>query len=74
MSNRDWNPSVDNPAINSWYPCKHRDDYCKIVLQSRSTELMATLYKVVSMRGADIGFDLTLPMARVVIMTNTYRR
>ena len=71
--NRDWY-SNDRPALNSWYQCKRGDDYYKIIIQSHSTEQFRTLYRVVSMRGADIGFDLTLSMARVLIMKETFRR
>ena len=75
--NKDWYPAYDKPAINTWYPCKRGDDYYKILLQSPSREengirLTAT-YRVVSMRGADIGFDLTLSMARILIMKETRR-
>lgn len=62
------------PALNSWYPCKHQDDYLKIILWSPATDTQTARYKVVSMRGADIGFDLTIGMARNLIYTNTHRR
>ena len=75
--NRDWYPN-DKPALNSWYPCRRGDDYYKIILQAQAHAEngihMDTTYRVVSMRGADIGFDLTLSMARVLIMKETYRR
>ena len=72
--NRDWFPEQgDRPSINTWYPCKRHDDYWKIILQSYSNETHTALYKVVSMRGADVGFDLTLSMARVMIMKETRR-
>ena len=75
--NTDWYPAYDKPAINSWYPCKRGDDYYKIILQSRSRDengiRLESTYRVVSMRGADIGFDLTLSMARVLIMKETRR-
>ena len=68
-----WLPG-DRPALNTWYPCKHEDDYYKIILQQNRTDLYGPMYRVVSMRGADIGFDLTMAMARTMIMTETYRR
>ena len=76
--NKDWYPEAgDKPAINTWYPCKRGDDYYKIILQHRACEdkgiRLSATYHVVSMRGADIGFDLTLPMARAMIMTETRR-
>ena len=72
--NRDWFPNAgDKPAVNTWYPCKHGDDYYKIILQQHRTEMYGPLYRVVSMRGADIGFDLTLAMARTIICTETRR-
>ena len=75
--NRDWSIKYDKPAINTWYPCKRGDDYYKILLQSRSREengiRMAATSRVVSMRGADVGFDLTLSMARILIMKETRR-
>ena len=72
--NRDWFPeNGDKPSLNTWYPCKRGDDYWKIILQSHSTKERTTLYRVVSMRGADVGFDLTLSMARVMIMKETRR-
>ena len=72
--NRDWFPEQgDWPSINTWYPCKRLDDYWKIILQSHSNETHTALYKVVSMRGADVGFDLTFSMARVMIMKETRR-
>lgn len=72
--NRDWFPeSGDKPAMNSWYPCKRGDDYWKIILWSRATDTQTARYKVVSMRGADIGFDLTLGMARALLMKETRR-
>ena len=72
--NRDWFPEQgDRPSLNTWYPCNRGDDYWKIVLQSHSSKERTTLYRVVSMRGADIGFDLTLGMARVLIMKETRR-
>lgn len=75
--NTDWYPAYDKPAINSWYPCKRGDDYYKIILQSRSREengiRLESTYRVVSMRGADVGFDLTLSMARILIMKETRR-
>lgn len=67
-----WEPG-DRPALNTWYPCKHQDDYYKIILQQHRTELYAPTYRVVSMRGVDIGFDLTLAMARTLICTETRR-
>lgn len=66
-------PAGDKPAVNTWYPCKHGDDYYKIILQQHRTEMYGPLYRVVSMRGADIGFDLTLAMARTIICTETRR-
>ena len=63
----------DRPALNTWYPCKHRDDYYKIILQQPRTQIYGPMYRVVSMRGADIGFDLTLAMARTMICTETRR-
>lgn len=71
--NTDWYPAHDKPALNTWYPCKRQDDYWKIILQSHSNERYLTLYRVVSLRGADVGFDLTLSMARVMIMKQTRR-
>lgn len=72
--NKDWYPEQgDRPSINTWYPCKRRDDYWKIILQSHSNETNTALYRVVSMRGADVGFDLTLSMARIMIMKETRR-
>lgn len=75
--NRDWSIQYDKPAINSWYPCKHVDDYWKIIIQQRRISQVpgesASLYRVVSMRGADIGFDLTLGMARALLMKETRR-
>ena len=75
--NKDWYPAYDKPAINTWYPCKRGDDYYKILLQSRGREengiRLAATYRVVSMRGADVGFDLTLSMARILIMKETRR-
>ena len=71
--NTDWYPAHDKPALNTWYPLKRGDDYWKIILQSHSNERNLTLYRVVSMRGADVGFDLTLSMARVMIMKETRR-
>lgn len=65
--NRDWFPEHDRPPINSWYPCRLGDDYYKIIRQERG----GNLYRVVSMRGADVGFDLTLSMARCLLMSNT---
>lgn len=61
------------PALNTWYPCKNRDDYYKIILWSRATDTQSARYKVVSLRGADIGFDLTIGMARNLIYTETRR-
>ena len=76
--NKDWFPEQgDRPALNTWYPCKRLDDYWKIILQEHAHAEngihMDTTYRVVSMRGADVGFDLTLPMARVMIMKETRR-
>ena len=72
--NKDWYPEQgDRTALNTWYPCKRQDDYWKIILQSHSNETHTASYKVVSMRGADVGFDLTLSMARVMIMKETWR-
>ena len=77
--NRDWDISRDKPAMNSWYPCKRGDDYWKIILQQRcvspvyGSKTSFSLYRVVSMRGADIAFDLTLPMARALLMKETRR-
>ena len=71
--NTDWYPAHDKPALNTWYPCKRGDDYWKIILQSHSNERNLPLYRVVSLRGADVGFDLTLSMARVMIMKETRR-
>ena len=72
--NKDWFPEQgDRPALNTWYPLKRGDDYWKIILQSHSNERNTALYRVVSMRGADVGFDLTLAMARVLIMKETRR-
>ena len=72
--NRDWFPEQgDRPSLNTYYKCKRQDDYWKIILQSHSNERNTALYKVVSMRGADVGFDLTLTMARVMIMKETWR-
>lgn len=72
--NKDWFPEQgDRPALNTWYPLKRGDDYWKIILQSHSNEHHTALYRVVSMRGADVGFDLTLSMARVMIMKETRR-
>ena len=79
--NRDWFPeSGDKPALNSWYPCKRGDDYWKIIIGSRGcydpdhrTCDTRPTYRVVSMRGADIGFDLTLAMARTMLMNGTRR-
>ena len=75
--NKDWFPEHDRPALNTWYPCKRGDDYYKIILQHRACEekgiRLAATYRVVSMRGADVGFYLTLPMARVMIMKETRR-
>ena len=72
--NKDWFPEQgDRPSINTWYHCKRQDDYWKIILQSHSNETHTALYKVVSMRGADVGFDLTLTMARIMIMKETRR-
>lgn len=65
--NRDWFPEHDRPPINSWYPCRLGDDYYKIIKQERGEGL----YRVVSMRGADVGFDLTLSMARSILMNTT---
>ena len=67
-----WGPG-DRPALNTWYPCKRKDDYYKIILQQHRTEIYGPLYRVVSMRGADIGFDLTLALARNIICTETRR-
>ncbi len=61
------------PAINTWYPCKHGDDYWKIIHWSKANETKTALYKVVSLRAADIGFDLTFGMAANLIYTNTRR-
>lgn len=79
--NRDWYPAAgDKPALNTWYPCKRGDDYYKIIRGSRGsynndrrTWDTRPTYRVVSMRGADIGFDLTLAMARTMIYTETRR-
>ena len=75
--NRDWSIQHDKPAINSWYPCKHVDDYWKIIIQQRRISHVpgesASLYRIVSLRGADIGFDLTLGMARALLMKETRR-
>ena len=76
--NKDWYPEAgDKPALNTWYSCKRGDDYYKIILQHRACEKkgirLAATYRVVSMRGADIGFDLTLAMARNIICTETWR-
>lgn len=67
--NRDWFPEYDRPMINSWYPCRHEDDYLKIIVQDQWNGNRA--YRVVSMRGADVGYDLTLSMARCMLMSNT---
>ena len=61
------------PALNTWYPCKHSDDYYKIIFWSHATDTQSARYKVVSLRGADIGFDLTIGMARNLIYTETRR-
>ena len=75
--NKDWFPEHDRPALNTWYPCKRGDDYWKIIIQERRISDVpgksASLYRVVSMRGADIGFSLTLPMARALLMKETRR-
>lgn len=75
--NIDWFPEQgDRPSLNTWYPLKRGDDYWKIILQSHGSSQSggpAALYRVVSMRGADIGFDLTIGMARVMIMKETRR-
>ena len=69
--NRDWSPEQDRPPINSWYPCRQGDDYLKIIRQELRTPERPATYRVVSMRGADVGFDLTLSMARCILMSNT---
>lgn len=76
MIKLEWNPATDRPALNTWYPLKRGDDYYKIILQNHGSARAgdpAAMYRVVSMRGADVGFDLTLGMARVMIMKETRR-
>ena len=73
--NHDWFPEYgDKPAQNSWYPCKDQDDYWKIILQARANDVHTTLYRIVSMRGADIAYDLSMAQARAKLMEGTRRR
>lgn len=70
--NRDWTPGYDRPCLNQWYPCKHRDDWYKIIKQERVEN--KTLYKIVSYRdGKDMFFGLSLAQARSVIQIDTYK-
>ena len=68
----DWSDE-GKPQINVYYPCKHLDDCYRIIVQQPRSELYGPLYRIVSMRGADVAFDLTLAMARVMIKTETWR-
>lgn len=70
----EWHPEDGlYPQLNTWYPCKHQDDYWKIILWTHATDTQSARYNVVSLRGADIGFDLTRGMAVNLIFTNTRR-
>ena len=70
--NQDWLPGYDRPNLNQWYQCKVRDDWYKIVKESRDTVNNVTLYKVVSFRsGKDMFQGLTLAQARSVIQIET---
>lgn len=70
--NQDWLPGYDRPSLNQWYQCKLRDDWYKIVKESRDTVNNVTLYKVVSFRsGKDMFQGLTLAQARSVIQIET---
>lgn len=72
--NVDWLPGYDKPSINTWYRCKLRDDWYKIVKDCFDKIANKTLYKVVSYReGKDVFFGLTLAQARSVICIETVK-
>ena len=61
----------DKPQLNTWYRCKTRDDWYKILKEGHY--IGGVLYKVVSYReGKDKFFGLTLAQARTVIRIETY--
>ena len=72
--NVDWLPGYDRPSLNTWYRCKQRDDWYKIIKEGRDKDTDKTLYKVVSYRGGkDVFFGLTLAQARSVICIETIK-
>lgn len=69
---RNWDGVHEKPCLNQWYPCKHKDDWYKIIKQERVEN--RTLYKIVSYRdGKDMFYGLTLAQARSVIQIDTYK-
>ena len=73
--NTDWFPEFhQKPDRNTWYPCKDQDDYWKIILQANANDVHTTMYRIVSMRGRDIAYDLTLARAREKLMEGTRRK
>lgn len=72
--NVDWLPGYDRPSLNTWYRCKLRDDWYKIVKEGRNRENSVTLYKIVSFReGKDVFFGLTMAQARSAIQIETVK-
>ena len=72
--NVDWLPGYDRPSLNTWYKCKLRDDWYKIIKEGFDKTANKTMYKVVSYRdGKDMFFGLTLAQARSVIQIETVK-
>lgn len=72
--NVDWLPGYDKPSLNTWYRCKLRDDWYKIVKEGRNQANSVTLYKIVSFReGKDVFFGLTMAQARSAIQIETVK-
>ena len=72
--NVDWLPGYDKPSLNTWYRCKLRDDWYKIVKEGRNQANSVTLYKIVSFReGKDVFFGLTMSQARSAIQIETVK-
>ena len=72
--NVDWLPGYDKPSPNTWYRCKLRNDWYKIVKEGRNQANSVTLYKIVSFREwKDVFFGLTMAQARSAIQIETVK-
>ena len=65
---------VAKPQLNTWYKCKVRDDWYKILKEGKDN-FGVIVYKIVSFRkGCNVFFGITLKQARAVIKIETYCR